>query len=84
MYEMTDAYLLYVNCKPLAIDPEFERIASLGESVAQEQPEVELTIRVADRLSAQRQPIVDPEAKCWVFDRTSWSWSECGPDECPV
>jgi hypothetical protein len=54
MDEMTDAYLLYVNSKPLASDPDFERVANLGESVAREQPEVELTIRFANRLSAQR------------------------------
>lgn len=84
MDEMKDAYLLYVNSKPMAIGAEFERVAELGESVAKEQPEAELTIRVADRLSANRQPIVDPEAKCWVFSRVSWGWNECPPDACPV
>jgi hypothetical protein len=74
--EKNDSFLLYLNSKAVAIGPDFDSMAQLGETVAKDRPEAELTIRVADRLSATRQPAVNGAARCWAFDRAGWTWRE--------
>ena len=80
--EKNDSYLLYLNSKAVAIGPDFASMSQLGETVSQDRPEAALTIRVADRLSAERQPAVNSEARCWAFDRAAWTWRELTPERC--
>jgi hypothetical protein len=74
--ETNDSFLLYLNSKAVAIGPDFDLMARLGETVSMDRPDAALTIRVADRLSAARQPAVNGEARSWAFDRAAWTWHE--------
>ena len=74
--EQNDSFLLYMNSKAVAIGPDFATVAELGQSVAKDRPEAALTIRVADRLSPNRQPAVNGEARTWSFDRATSTWRE--------
>ena len=76
LLENYDSFLLYMNSKAVALGPDFTTVAELGKTVATDRPEAELTIRVADRLSSDRQPAVNGQARTWVFDRATWAWRE--------